>query len=119
MVGLLLRQLPLNQYSYPILIPSAPLHGASERRPATCDSFTAACCLQVQCRKGEGACPRRSFLTYSTNCPDWGLAAGSDGYSAEWVLERAPAVAGQPTIHGQFYLRAAVSAVCGCACDLA
>jgi hypothetical protein len=29
--------------------------------------------------------------------------------NTEWVLERAPAVAGQPNEHGQFYIRAAVS----------
>ncbi|KAL4858652.1 hypothetical protein ACK3TF_001591 [Chlorella vulgaris] len=56
-----------------------------------------------------GNCPKRSFLSSSTTCTSSSLVPSSGG---EWVLERAPAVKGQPTVHGQFYIRSAVSGNC-------
>ncbi|KAI3431706.1 hypothetical protein D9Q98_004751 [Chlorella vulgaris] len=77
-------------------------------KPST---FQASGAAWVVCRtptKPEFNCPSRSFLSYSSKCPDWSSTAGPDTATAEWVLERAPAVPGQPSVHGQFYMRAAV-----------
>jgi hypothetical protein len=67
---------------------------------------------QIQCRAASfpgGGCPARSYFGYSGRCPDSGVSATALSTNTEWVLERAPAVAGQPNEHGQFYIRAAVS----------
>jgi hypothetical protein len=54
-------------------------------------------------------CPNRSYLRSATTCDDVSLASASltNNY---FVLEKAPKVPGQPELHGQFYIRAAVRA---------
>jgi hypothetical protein len=55
----------------------------------------------------QGSCPTRSFLQAASprDCNNNGTIIGPGG---RWFLEPAPRVAGQPAVHGQFYIRVAV-----------
>jgi hypothetical protein len=70
-------------------------------------SSTPPCLLQlVASAPPIGSCPSRGFLSAASSCAVNTTNIAANGL---WVLEPATRVAGQPRIHGQFYVRSFVS----------